>query len=79
MHAIIPPQVQDSTLALVKPCQVPPCPALQSVWVSLNGSTALQCVSHSSLLCIISKLTEGGLYPFIQVVDEDVEQEQTQH
>jgi len=41
----------------------------------LNGSTAFQCVRHSSQLCIISKLAEGGLYPFIQVADEDVEQD----
>ena len=28
-------------------------------------------------LCIISKLAEGGLYPFTQVIDEDIEQERT--
>ena len=42
----------------------------------LNGINLV--VSHSSWLCIISKLAEGGLYPFIQVVD-DVEQDQTQY
>ena len=78
MHAIIPPQVQDSTLALVKPHQVPLCPAPQSVQVLLNGSTIFRYVSQSSQLCIISKLVEGGLYPFIQVTDEDVEQDWTQ-
>ena len=31
--------MQESALALVKPHHVPPCPALQSVQVLLNGST----------------------------------------
>ena len=79
MQMVIPPQVQDSTLAIVKLHQVPPCPTLQSVQVLLNNSTAFFCVSHSSQLCIISKLAEGGLYPFLQVGVEDVEQHQTQH
>ena len=74
MHVIIPPQVQDSTLAVVEPHQVPLCPTLQPVQVSLNGSTAFWCVSHSSQLCIIGVFVEGGLYPFVQVIDEDVEQ-----
>ena len=38
-----------------------------------------QCVCHPSQLYIISKLAENGLYPFIQVADEDVEQDQSQH
>lgn len=73
---VIPPQMQDSTLALLKPHQDPPCPTLQSVRVLLNGSRACQCVSQSSQLCIISKFVEGGLSPFMQVTDEDVEQGQ---
>jgi len=68
-----------STLAPVKPYQVPPCPTVQSVQVLLNGSTAFWCVSHFSQLCISSKLAEGGLYPFIQVIVEYVEQHQTHH
>ena len=58
---------------------VPLCPTLQSVQVLLNAGTGFWCVSHSSQLCIISKLAEDGLCPFIQVVDEDVKQGQTQH
>ena len=79
MCAAIPLQVQGCTLALVEPQQVPLCSTLQPVQLLLNGSTALRCVSHSSQLCIISKLAEGGLYPFLQVVDEDAEQDWTQH
>ena len=78
IHAVIPPQVQDSTLALVKPHQVPLCPTLQSVQVMLNGSTAFRCVIHSSQFHIVSRLAEGALYPFIQITDEDVEQDWAQ-
>ena len=55
------------------------CPNLQLVQVSLNGSTGFWCVSHSFQLCIISKIAEGVLYPFIQVIDEDAEQIQAQY
>ncbi|XP_072186652.1 uncharacterized protein [Excalfactoria chinensis] len=71
--------MQDSTLAYVKPHPVSYCPALQSVQVSLNGRTAFRRVSQSSQLRVISKLAEGGHYPLIKVVDEDVEQDWTQH
>jgi len=82
MHVVVPPtqpEAQDSTLPLVKPHHVPLCCILQSVQVLLNGSTAFWAVSHSSQLCTISKHAEGGLCPFIQVTDEDVEQDQTQY
>jgi len=75
MHVVIPPPVQDSTLALVKPHKILLCPALQCIQVLLNGSTALQCVSHSCQLCINNTLAESGFYPFIQVVDEDLAQD----
>ncbi|XP_072188321.1 uncharacterized protein [Excalfactoria chinensis] len=71
--------MQDSTLAYVKPHPVSYCPALQPVQVSLNGRTAFRRVSQSSQLRVISKLAEGGHYPLIKVVDEDVEQDWTQH
>lgn len=65
IHVVIPPHVQDSTLALVEPYQVPPCPTPQSVRVLSNGSIAFMCVSQTFHLCIVSKLAEGGLYPVI--------------
>jgi len=73
MQVVIPPLVQNHTPVLIQAHQVPFHPTLQPVQVSLNGSTASQCISHSSQHCIISKLAEGGLYPFIQVIDEDTE------
>ena len=79
MLMVIPLQAQDSTLTLVEPHQLPLCPTLQTIQVFLKGSTAFCCVSHSSQLHIISKFAEGGLYPFIQVIDEDVEQDWTQY
>ena len=77
--AVILSQVQDSTLALVKPHLVYCCLTLQSVQILLNGSTAFCCVTHSSQLCIIVKLAEGTLSSFIQVIDDDVEQDPTQY
>jgi len=75
---IITIQVQNPTLALFEPCNVPLSPAHQSVQVSLCGSTAFWCVSHSSQLCIIGKLADDALYLFFQVTDEDIEQHWTQ-
>lgn len=51
------------------------CPTFQPVYVSLNGSTAFSCVSHSSQFHMISKLaevTDGDARP-------DSKQDQTQH
>jgi len=45
----------------------------------LNGKTAFCCASHSSQLCIISKLAEGELCLFIQVADENVELDYAQN
>ncbi|XP_048790623.1 uncharacterized protein LOC125688470 [Lagopus muta] len=71
--------MQDSTLAFVKPHPFFFCPALQPIQVLLNGNTAFRHVSQSSQLRIIGKLAEGGHYPLIKVIDEDVEQDRTQH
>ena len=68
------PRCRSLALALVELHQVPLHPTLQPVQVSLNGSTALQCISHLSQFCVISELAEGTLCPFIQVNDE-VEQD----
>jgi len=54
-----PAQLQEPTHVLVELDQVPLCPTLQLVQVSLNGSTALWCISHSSQSCVIRKLAEG--------------------
>jgi len=75
VHGVIPPQVQDPALALVELHEVPLCPALQPVQVLLNGSTAFWFISHFSMFGAISKLAEGTLCPFIQVADEEVEQD----
>ena len=41
VHGVVPPQVQDPTLALAELHQVPLCPTLQPVQVSLNGRISL--------------------------------------
>ncbi|XP_050567062.1 uncharacterized protein LOC118250829 [Cygnus atratus] len=76
---VVPSQVQDSTLALIKPHLVSSCPSLQLVQVLLNGRAAFWHIGHSSQLCIIGVLAEGRHYSLIKVVDEDVEQDRTQH
>jgi len=75
VHGVVPPQVQDPALALAEFHQVLLCPTLQPVQVSLDGSTAFWCIHHSSQFCVISKLAEGTLHPFIQVIDEEVKQD----
>ncbi|PKU46836.1 hypothetical protein llap_2809 [Limosa lapponica baueri] len=78
VHGVIAPQVQHPTLFPVESHKVPLCPTLQPVQVSVHGGTAFWCVSHPSRFCIISKLAEGTLYPFIQATDEYIEQDWTQ-
>ncbi len=46
---------------------------------SLNFLAMLFLMHPRILLAFLSKLAEGGLYPFIHVADEDVEQDQAQH
>jgi len=75
VHEVVLPQVQDPALALVDLHQVPLCSTLQPVQVSLNGSTAFWCIHHSSQFCVTCKLAEGTLQLFIQVIDEEVEQD----
>jgi len=67
--------MQDSALALIEPNKILLCSTLQSVQDLLNGSAAFCYVRHSSQLRIISKPAKCGHYPFIQVIDEDVEQD----
>jgi len=47
-------------------------PALQSVQVLLNGSTAFWCATSFSQLHIMSNLADSAVHPFILVIDEDV-------
>jgi len=62
VHGAIPPQVQDFAFPLVGLHEAPASSFLQPVEVPLDGNTSLQCVSHSSQNCIISKLAEGKAY-----------------
>ncbi|PKU38778.1 rna-directed dna polymerase from mobile element jockey-like [Limosa lapponica baueri] len=59
--------------------QVPLCPTLQPVQISLYGSTALRRVNNFSQFCIISKLAEGTLHPLVQIIDEYIEEDWTQY
>ena len=79
MHAVIPPQMQYTTLTLVEPHHVPLHQTLRPVQISLNASTAFWCVRHFSQVSIIRKLVEGAFYLFTQVIDEVDKQHQTQY
>ena len=51
VHGVVPPQKQNFALPLIALHEVLVSPFLQPVEVPLDGSTALQCISHSSLFC----------------------------
>lgn len=51
----------------------------EPVEVLLDGSRTLWCISLSSRYCVICKLATGALYPTIQVIYEDFEQDWTQY
>jgi len=57
--------------------QVSLCPTLQPVQISLDDNAAFWHVRRSPQIHVISKLSEGTIYPFIQVIDEDTEQYRT--
>lgn len=63
---VAPSQVQDPEFAFDGLDWISP----ETVQVSLKGRTAFWCVSHLPQFCIICKLAEGDLCPFIQVFDE---------
>lgn len=70
VHGAVPSQMLNPALAFVEFQKVPLCPSLQPVQILLDGSTALQGIGYSSQFCIISKLAEQALCPFIQVIHE---------
>jgi len=71
--------VQDPAFGFVELHQVPLCPTLQPVQISLNGNTAFCCISHFSQFSVTSKLAEGTLCPYIQVIDEEIEQDSVEY
>lgn len=73
MHKAIPTQVQDLVLWFVDLHQICAGPSLQPVEVSLNGSTTVWCLSHSSQVCIVA-LAERAVCPIVQVINGDVKQ-----
>ena len=69
------------TAVLVELQEVPACLPLQHVKVSHDVCTALWWTNHSSQFCVMSGFTEGALYstPFIQLINEDAEQDWIQY
>lgn len=79
MPGIVPIQVQDFAHLLVELAKILVSPFLQLVEIPLEVCVALSWVSHSSQFCAICKFTEGALYIFVQIVNEDVKQDWTQY
>jgi len=74
VSGIVPPQVQGFTLPLGDIREALVRLFLQPVEVTLDGSTTLAHISHSSQFGVTSKLAEDELYSIIQTINKDVEQ-----
>jgi len=53
-------------------------PLLQPVQVPLDGFPSLQCINCTTQLGVVCKLAEGSLDSIVYVIDEDVEEYQSQ-
>ncbi|KAK4815962.1 hypothetical protein QYF61_010456 [Mycteria americana] len=74
LHGVAVAQVQDLALGLVKPHTIGPGPSIQPVQVPLQSLPPLKQINTPTQLGVICKLTEGALYPFIQIIDKDIKQ-----
>ena len=74
MLGIATTHVQDPALGLVEPHEVHTSPPLKPAKVPLDGIPSLQCVSHTTQLGVLYKVSKGALDPTVHVIDEDVEQ-----
>jgi len=79
MYGVIPLQVQGFVLLFTEFHEVLVSPFVLAVEVAQDSNITLCCISHSSLFCVIRKLAEGTLYPTVQIINESVKQDQTQH
>jgi len=76
---IIPPQVQDFAFPLAELHEISLDPVLQLVKVPLNGGTTIWYISHSSQFCIICEHAHDVLFPIVQMVNENIEQDWPQY
>ncbi|KAK4815138.1 hypothetical protein QYF61_017579 [Mycteria americana] len=74
LHGVAVAQVQDLALGLVKPHTIDLGPSIQPVQVPLQSLPTLKQINTPTQLCVICKLTESALDPFIQITDKDVKQ-----
>lgn len=89
LHVVVLPEIQDFILPLavldevsVSP-EVKPqkflSPFLQSVEFVLDSSTTFLHISLSFQFCVICRLAERTSWPIIQLINEDIKQDWTQH
>lgn len=75
---VVPSRWQDFALQLVELHGAPVSPFLLPLQVTL-AVTTLWSISHSFQFCTFCRLAEDAHCPIIQLVNEDVDQDQTQH
>ncbi|KAK4817542.1 hypothetical protein QYF61_019460 [Mycteria americana] len=79
LHGVAVAQVQDLALGLVEPHTIGPSPSIQPVQVPLQSLPTLKQINTPAQLCVICKLTESTLDPFVQIIDKDIKQDWPQH
>lgn len=75
--SVVPPQVQDFTLLLVKIKEILVSQVLQPVKIPRDGITTIYCIHCSLQFQVISEFTDGTLYSVIQIISEDIKQDWT--
>lgn len=53
-------------------------PPLQFVEIFLAPDTLVYCIGYSFLLCVIGKFDKNAIYIFIQVTDENIEEDRAE-
>ncbi|KAK4833105.1 LOW QUALITY PROTEIN: hypothetical protein QYF61_027771 [Mycteria americana] len=70
---------QDPALGLVEPHEVHTGPLLQLVQVPLDDTPSFWCVKCITKLGVVCKLADGALDLAVNVIDENIEQHQSQY
>lgn len=67
-------EVQDLAFLFVKFHEIPLSRSIQRAKISLNGSTTIWCITHSSQSSSVCKLAEGALVLSRRIISEGVQQ-----
>ncbi|KAF4789093.1 Tenascin [Turdus rufiventris] len=72
-------KMKDSTLGLIKLHPIGLCPSIQPVQIPLQSPPTSQHIDTCSQLSVICKFTNEGINTLIHVINENIEQNRTQH